>query len=207
MSAVQTMQLACTAEIGKFAGPGDTDRLERLAAVAVKYSPTLHRMAFRKLGNMEDAEDAVQDALLLAFKKIHQFRGQAQLSSWVGSIVLNSARMHLRRRRNRNLMPLDLDEADNPSISADPVRDSRPDPEEVLRLRQGHETLRRAAQRLPACLRVAFCLRVFDGLTTSEAAAALGVPEGTLKARFFRARTKVTANLRRARRFARITKS
>lgn len=200
MGAVQTMQVPCTTEIGRFAGPSHADRL---AAVAAKYSPTLHKMALRTLGNMEDAEDAVQDALLLAFKKIHQFRGQAQLSSWVGSIVLNSARMQLRRRRNRNFVPLDLNEADEPSIAAYPLRDAGPNPEEALRMRQRHETLRRAAEKLPKCLRVAFCMRVFDGLSTAEAAAALDVTEGTLKARFFRARIKVVSTLRRARKRAR----
>jgi len=61
---------------------------------------------------------------------------------------------------------------------------------------QARENLKRVVENLPVRLRVAFRLRVFEGLTTSEAATALGIPEGTLKAQFFRARRQVTAQMR-----------
>src|SRR5271163_2792150 len=60
--------------------------------------PLLHRTAYRYLGNAADAEDAVQDALLSAYKHLDQFRGQAQISTWLVAIVSNCARMQLRRR-------------------------------------------------------------------------------------------------------------
>jgi RNA polymerase sigma factor (sigma-70 family) len=58
----------------------------------------LYRTAFRLLGNAADAEDAVQDALVSAYTHLDQFRGQSRMSTWLTSIVLNSARMQLRRR-------------------------------------------------------------------------------------------------------------
>ena len=58
--------------------------------------PSLYRYAYRLLGNTTDAEDAVQDALLAAYKHLNQFRGDAQLSTWLTTIVINCARMHLR---------------------------------------------------------------------------------------------------------------
>src|ERR1700691_2881239 len=61
-----------------------------------RYSPTLFRVALRRLRNVEDAEDAVQDALLSAYKHIGQFEGRSQLSTWLTTIVTNAARMKLR---------------------------------------------------------------------------------------------------------------
>lgn len=54
---------------------------ERFEALLLRYSPALYRIAFYKLGNVADAEDAVQDALLSAFKNMHQFRGDSQIST------------------------------------------------------------------------------------------------------------------------------
>lgn len=161
-----------------------------------RYSPALYRIAFRKLGNVEDAEDAVQDALLSAFKNMHQFRGDAQFSTWLGSIVLNSARMQLRRRANHTLVSLDDQSNEGVPICPERLEDSAPDAEETLRGVQARENLERVVENLPVRLRVAFRLRVFEGLTTCEAATALGIPEGTLKAQFFRARRQVTAQMR-----------
>ena len=58
----------------------------------------LYRRAYRILGNTADAEDAVQDALLAAYTHLDQFRGQAKISTWLTTILLNCARLQLRRR-------------------------------------------------------------------------------------------------------------
>jgi len=63
-----------------------------------RYRPMLQRRAYQQLGNAADAEDAVQDALLSAYKHLDQFKGQAQVSTWLNAIVTNCARMQLRRR-------------------------------------------------------------------------------------------------------------
>ena len=198
METLQTVQASCDPDSAK--GITHVDE-EAFRAVLSRYSPALYRIAFRKLGNAEDAEDALQDALLSAFRNMHQFRGDAQFSTWLGSIVLNSARMQLRRRLNHNFVSLDENEdnlEEGRPIWAERLEDSSPDAEEILRQSQARENLERVLERLPVRLRVAFRLCVFEGLTTTEAATALGVPEGTLKARFFRARMQVIAIVRRA---------
>jgi RNA polymerase sigma-70 factor (ECF subfamily) len=201
METVQTIHAAGGPEPVKAIPQRDHERFE---ALLLTYSSVLYRIAFHKLGNAEDAEDALQDALLSAFKNMHQFRGEARFSTWLGSIVLNSARMQLRRRLNHNLVSLDEhDEHDEKQEEGNPIwaerlEDGSPDAEESLRRTQTRETLERIVEELPARLRVAFRLRMFEGLTTSEAAAALGVPEGTLKAQLFRARMQVTALMRQA---------
>lgn len=198
MGTVQTIYAGCDQEVAK-AMTHNVD--ERLGAAFSRYSPALYRIAFRKLGNAEDAEDALQDALLSAFKNMDQFRGEAKFSTWLGSIVLNSARMQLRRRMNRPVVSLDEGDENydgGSSIWADRLEDSAPDAEETARQTQARENLERVVQKLPVRLRAAFRLRVFEGLTTSEAATALRIPEGTLKARFFRARMQVIALMRNA---------
>ena len=193
METVQMIHASGSPQPVKAIPQGDHERFD---ALLLRYSPALYRVAFRKLGNVEDAEDAVQDALLSAFRNMHQFRGDAQFSTWLGSIVLNAARMRLRRRINHTLVSLDEQSKAGVPIWSERLEDSAPDAEETLRETQTHENLERVVESLPVRLRVAFRLRMFEGLTTSEAATALRVPEGTLKARFFRARMQVTAHMR-----------
>src|ERR1700722_4522501 len=80
--------------------PGDyCERAQELDSVVFRYLPMFYKRAFRFLGNAADAEDAVQDALLSAYRHLGQAKGQAQLSPWLTTIVTNAARMQLRRRR------------------------------------------------------------------------------------------------------------
>src|SRR6202521_3292687 len=69
--------------------------------------PSCYRCAFRLLGNAADAEDAVQEAVLAAYKHINQFKGQSQISTWLTTIVRNCALMQLRRRPRHIHLPLD----------------------------------------------------------------------------------------------------
>src|ERR1700719_4780445 len=70
----------------------------KLGDVVARNLPMFNKRALRYLGNVPDAEDAVQDALLSAYKHLAQFRGQAQISTWLTAIVTNAALMKLRRR-------------------------------------------------------------------------------------------------------------
>jgi RNA polymerase sigma-70 factor (ECF subfamily) len=169
-----------------------------LAKAVSRYLSTLHKMARRKLANKEDGEDAVQDALLSAFKHMDQFKGQAQLSTWLATIVLNSAKMQLRRKLSHSVVSLDENHKDGEPPLADRLEDSRPNPEEALSQTETRDTLEALSEKLPRRIRSAFRLRVFEGFSTREAADALGISQGTLKARFFRASRQVIAVMREA---------
>ena len=67
--------------------------IREMQDVLTRYLPRFHRSAYRLLGNAADAEDAVQDALLAAYKHLDQFRGRSQMSTWLTTIVCNCARM------------------------------------------------------------------------------------------------------------------
>jgi RNA polymerase sigma-70 factor, ECF subfamily len=161
--------------------------------------PSFYRNAYRFLGNLADAEDAVQDALLSAYKHLDQFRGQSQMSTWLTAIVSNCARMQLRRRPSQIHVSLDERIGEEQEYSLlERLADRGPDPEDKCRNSELNARLRQLAAQLSPPLRKAFQLRDLDGLTTSEAANLLGVADGTVKAQLARARAKLRQLMRRA---------
>ena len=164
-----------------------------------RHQPLLYRTAYRYLGNAADAEDAVQDGLLSAYKHLDQFRGQAQMSTWLVAIVSNCARMQLRRRPRQLHLSLNEQFGDEQGYTvSDRLADCGPSPEEAYQDAELHERIMQFAEELSPPLRRAFQLRDLDGLTTSEAAQILGVVDGTVKAQVARARAKLTRLVRRA---------
>ena len=161
--------------------------------------PSLYRGAHRLLGNVADAEDAVQDALLAAYTHMHQFRGQSKMSTWVAAIVHNSARMQLRARLGHVHVPLDepIGGVEKHSV-LERVADRRPSPEDEYRKTELGRRLCHFQTQLTPTLRRAFQLRDVDGLSIRETARILGVPDGTVKAQSARARKKLAQLMRRA---------
>src|SRR6266478_10098767 len=172
------------------------ERAHELDSVVSRYLPMFHKRAFRFLGNMPDAEDAVQDALLSAYKHLGQFRGQAQLSTWLTTIVNNAARMQLRRRRRGSYLSLDEEQGEEGLTFSERLPDSKPSPEEACATAEARDRLVDGVKQLSPTLRQPFQLRDIDGLTTKEAALVLGVPQGTVKAQLARARAKLAGIIR-----------
>ena len=170
------------------------ERAQELENVVLRYLPMFYRRAFHFLGNATDAEDAVQDALLSAYKHLGQFRGQAQLSTWLTSIVTNAARMQLRRRGS--YLSLDEQQGEDGLTLSERLRDSKPGPEEVRSAAELRDRLVNGVKQLSPTLRRAFQLRHIEGLTTKEAARVLGVPEGTVKSQVARARGKLAGMMK-----------
>lgn len=172
-------------------GPCNGQRSEMDGLVS-RYWPSFYRAAFRYLGNAADAEDAVQDALLSAYKHASQFRRQARISTWVTAIVINSARTQLRRRRSQPYGFLDeqVPEQESESLS-ERLPDRRPSPEEECRRAELAEHVVKLSRQLSPVLRRAFTLRHLNGLSIRETADVLGVTEGSAKAQLSRARAKL----------------
>jgi len=159
--------------------------------------PSFYRCAFRLLGNAADAEDAVQEALLAAYKHINQFRGQSQISTWLTTIVRNCALMQLRKRPRQTHFPLDEPFGEEqPRFLWEGLADERPSPEDEFRNSELTSRLRKCTALLSPTLRRTFQLRVVDGLSILETARILGVPHGTVKAQLARARTKLSRHMR-----------
>jgi RNA polymerase sigma-70 factor, ECF subfamily len=174
---------------------GDRGSQDRLFTA---HSARLYRAAFAVLRNKEDAEDAVQDGLYNAYTKLRSFQGRSSFYTWLIRIVINSALMT--RRRKRVGTEASLDEIlDNPQGSLpDGIVDRRPDPEEACGAAEINRLVDEQIRRLPVALHDAFQLREVDGFSTKESSRALGILEGSVKTRLFRARRKLTYELRRS---------
>ena len=160
--------------------------------------PYFYGLAYRFLGNAADAEDAVQDALLTAYRHLNQFRGDSQLSTWLTTIVCNSARMHLRRRPRHIHISLDEPTGEHQESSlSEQLACGGTNPEDDCRHSEMRRHLAYAATRLTPALRRTLQLRDLDGLSTRETAKILGLASGTVKAQLSRARAKVRRSLSR----------
>ena len=170
--------------------------LEMKEAVSLRL-PSFYRCALRVLGNAADAEDAVQEALLAAYRHIDQFRGQAQMSTWLTTIVRNCALMQLRNRPRQIHLPLDEQtRGEDKSSVCERLADSRPSPEEECRNLELMARLQKCAVRLSPALRRTFHLRVLMGFSVCETARILGLPHGTVKAQLARARKNIARHMR-----------
>jgi len=177
----------------------EVGRMRGLEKILSSGLPTLYRRAYRLLGNSADAEDAVQDALLAAYTHLDQFKGQSQIGTWLTAIVLNCARLQLRRRQRHVNMPLDesFGETETRSIG-DRLVDHEPSPEDQCSRVELSRTLESFHSQLSPTLRKTFQLRDIDGRSIRETAQILGVPSGTVKAQSARARKKLKELMRYA---------
>jgi RNA polymerase sigma-70 factor (ECF subfamily) len=161
--------------------------------------PYFFQCAFRLLRNVADAEDAVQEALLAAHAHIDQFRGQAQMATWLTAIVRNCALMQLRKRPRQIHLPLDEQTGDEEKYFVwERIADTRPNPEEDCRNLELRARLQKCAVQLSPTLRKTFQLRVLMGFSIFETARTLGLPLGTVKAQLARARAKIASHMRSA---------
>ncbi len=171
---------------------------QELTDVIVRHSVRFRRIALRLLGNIADAEDAVQDAFLSAFTHLDQFRGQAKMSTWLTAIVINAARMKLRRHSPQAQISLDETHGEQDLRLAEMLPDHQPNPEEVCCRRELAERLADATTQLSPALRKTFQLRDLDGLSIRETAHLLGGPSGTVKAQLARARVRLKEIVRKS---------
>jgi RNA polymerase sigma-70 factor, ECF subfamily len=168
------------------------DETQEMQDVLARNMPSFYRRAYRYLGNAADAEDAVQDALLSACRHLDQFKGKSKMSTWLTTIVINSALTQLRRRPRQAHTSLDEPLGDEPGYCvSERLADQRPSPEEECIKSELYEHLMQFVEELPPASRYAFQLRDLDGLSTSEAAQILGVADVTVKAHVSRARAKL----------------
>lgn len=162
----------------------------------LRYQNMLFGIALRLLNDEDAAADAVQEALISAFRRFHTFRGDS-LKSWLARVVVNACYDELRRRRRQHAVPLEQFNAEGDEIETSYwLVDPHADPELQFESNELQSAIRKGLDRLPAVYRLMLVLVDIEGLSYEEAAAAAGVPVGTVKSRLARARVHMQKTLR-----------
>ncbi len=172
----------------------DTSRFDRMYA---ENADRMYRFAQRLCGEAEDARDLVQETFLNAYRGLPDFRGEAQLSTWLYRIASRVCLAMRRRRKGEPERELSLEEFIPTSdgelrlqIPADGLS-----PEQALENKQLRRALRQAIQKLPAKYRVVLVLRDMEELSAKEVGAVTGLNERAVKSRLHRARLFVRREL------------
>jgi RNA polymerase sigma-70 factor (ECF subfamily) len=161
-------------------------RIREFLETAERRRPQLLRMARRLTNSNEDAEDILQEAFMKAFKALAKFRGESQMSSWLGAIVQNTAHEHLRSRRNRVFVSIEyLSKQDNEVVEID-LPDPGKNPEETCQAKEMETILREEVGKLGLVCRRAIELCVLEEQPQFAAADSLSLSVATMKSRVFR---------------------
>ena len=159
--------------------PAFTDLMRR-------HNQRLYRLARAVLRDATEAEDALQEAYLHAFRRMAQFRGESSLATWLSRLVLNECLGRIRRRERRgNAVPL---VANAEGLMDEVAGDALERPENGAAREQMRRILEEKVDALPEAFRIIFVLRSVEELSVEEVAQCLSLPEATVRSRHFRAR-------------------
>ena len=174
-------------ELARCIAAGDQNAFELLMR---RHNQMLFRTARSILKDDAEAEDAVQEGYLLAYRAMGRFRGDAKLSTWLVRIVANEAIARFRkRRRGAEVIQLDGDSTaeHDPEDSMSESKSERP--EQAALRAETRRLLEARIDALPDAFRTVFVLRAIEEFSVEETAAALDIPEATVRTRFFRAKS------------------
>ncbi|MFI4931985.1 MAG: RNA polymerase sigma factor [Burkholderiales bacterium] len=169
------------------------------AAIMRRHNRLLFRTARSILKSDVEAEDALQEAYLRAWRAIDGFRSEAKLSTWLARIVINESLGRLRRGRGAQVIPLDNA---TPEQDHEPMEDRMEDdpdqqPERVAMRAELRRLMEACIDRLPDAFRSVFILRAVEEMSVEDVATALDLPEATVRTRLFRARGLLREGLSR----------
>lgn len=162
---------------------GDAQTFEELVR---RHERRVYRVAMAITGNQEDAEEAMQETFLKVYQHLGEFHRTSRFSTWLTRIAINEA-LQIRRRRHPT-ESLDEPVMTDEEMMPKQLEDWHEDPEKKYAKEEIRQIVEEAIQSLPPIYREAFVLRDVQGLTTEEAAEALGVAIPALKSRLLRAR-------------------
>ena len=191
MADVKTSQ-DLDAELVRRVQRGDSAAFDLLVR---KYQHRVVALIGRYVHDWSECQDIAQDTFLRAYRALGNFRGDAQFSTWLHRIAVNTAKNHLVAHKRRPPgEDIDIDDAEQ-FESALRLRDNDT-PERELMRQEMEQTVMRAVEALPEELRTAITLRDVDGLSYEEIATLMDCPIGTVRSRIFRAREAIAAKLR-----------
>jgi RNA polymerase sigma-70 factor (ECF subfamily) len=168
--------------------------VEAFEALVVRHQKKMINIAFRMTGDYEDACEVVQDAFLAAYRSLGTFRGEAKFSSWLCSIVMNTARNRIKQSKARNSregFSIDAPIAtEDGQVTLDLPSDA-PSALEEMGQREVQQRVQDCIKALDPDYREVLVLRDIQGYSYCEIHGMLGLAEGTVKSRIFRARDAI----------------
>lgn len=164
---------------------GDVEAFESLVEV---YQKKVYNIALRMIGNPHDAEELAQEVFIRVFKSLAGFKEQAQFSTWIYRITINTCLDELRKRKNRRVVYLDQEIDTGENEIKRQLEDDRPTPDVSAEKNELRKLVQDAIQKLPENHRIILILRDLNGMSYDEIAKVLKSPEGTVKSRISRAR-------------------
>ncbi len=178
-------------ELASRVAGGDQRAFEALMR---RYNRALFRAARAILRDDAEAEDALQEAYLQAYRTIGSYRGEAKLSTWLARVVANEALMRLRKQvRRASIVPL------HPGAAVDEIESmtesTMDQPEMSAQRAEIRKLLEQRIDALPGAYRAVFMLRGVEEYSVEETAVILAIPEATVRSRFFRARSLLREGL------------
>jgi RNA polymerase sigma factor (sigma-70 family) len=183
-------------ELVRRVSTGDSSAFE---GVMRKYNGRLFRIARSIVKDDSDAEDVLQDAYFDAYRHMSDFRGSAQLGTWLGRIVINHSLMRVRKdKRRSSIVPFESatrNDSDEPEHEMPDQKAESPSTH-VLR-GEIRRILEQRIDELPAAFRTVFVMREVEGMSVEEAAECLSLPAATIRTRLFRARALLREALAR----------
>ena len=193
------MQLAGRKRISeeKLIRAGQSGDAQALNTFFRRHHQSLFHSAMGVIANREDAEDALQDGLLSAFRNLKKFEGRSRFSTWLTRIVINAALMRRRRMAARPAAALVEQHSTDEFPATERLISKNLTPEQELGRLEILEMFKNHVEQLAPTLRTVFVLRIVRECTTNEAAKILRVPENTVKARLWRARRQLAKRLSR----------
>jgi len=177
--------LSADEDLIKKSQQGDQKAFEQLI---IKYEKKVYTIAYRMMGNHEDASDLAQEAFIKVFRSIKSFRGEASFSTWIYHVVANVCRDQLRKQKVK-VNSLDEPVAYEGERLEKQLQDSGKSPEEKLEENELKAYLQRLINQLPDEYRLVLVLREFMDFSYEEIAGELNITMGTVKSRLNRART------------------
>jgi RNA polymerase sigma-70 factor (ECF subfamily) len=185
------------AEIVSFCKKGNVDAFEELV---IKHQKKMLNIAFRMIGNYEDACEIVQDAFVSAYKAIRHFEEKARFTTWLYTIVVNLSRNRLNQlkiKNSREAFSMDDPVLTDSSELAVELASSEPSVLERLEKRDVQKKVQACIDSLDNEFKEVIILRDMQGFSYDEISDMLKVPAGTVKSRLFRAREMLRDRLKR----------
>jgi RNA polymerase sigma-70 factor, ECF subfamily len=174
---------------------GDADAFDKLVT---QYSANIYAVLMRLTEDEEEARDLTQETFLSALKAIKNFRGEADLKTWLYRIAVNESRNRFRwwkRRHRSSIVSLDAENPHNQMPLSESLSDTSENPEAETLRRERECALRQALNELPTNFREVIVLRDLEGLSYEEVATALETNVGTVKSRIARGREELRRKL------------